>query len=248
MKLEGKTAVVTGASSGIGAATVRALRAEGARVAGGARRVEQIDADIALPLDVTDPASCDAFVEQAIAGLGGLDVLVNGAGLALGRDPFDVSTEADEEAVLATNVQGLVRMTRLCLPHLRDGGHIVNLGSIAGIAAYPNGTLYVTSNSRCTASPKRCARICSAARSGSRTSHPDWWGTPSSRRCASAATRKRPARSTRTSPWAERSARGRRRLHPLRAHAAPERERRRDRASRRSRSPSGAHHPRSRST
>ena len=144
-KLEGKTAVVTGASSGIGASTVRALRAEGARVAGGARRVEQIDADLALAVDVTDPESCAAFVEQAVAELGGVDVLVNGAGLALGRDPFDASTEEDEEAVLATNVQGLVRMTRLCLPHLRDGGHIVNLGSIAGISAYPNGSLYVTS-------------------------------------------------------------------------------------------------------
>jgi 3-hydroxy acid dehydrogenase/malonic semialdehyde reductase len=145
VKLEGKTAVVTGASSGIGAATVRVLRAEGARVAGGARRVEQIDADVALPLDVTDPPSCETFVGQAVAELGGIDVLVNAAGLALGRDPFDASTEADEEAVLATNVQGLVRMTRLCLPHLRDGGHIVNLGSVAGIWAYPNGSLYVTS-------------------------------------------------------------------------------------------------------
>src|SRR5688572_19182281 len=139
MRLEGKTAVVTGASSGIGAATVRALQAEGARVAGGARRVEQIDADIALPLDVTDPESCAAFVVRAAAELDGIDVLVNGAGLALGRDPFDESTEADEETVLATNVHGLVRMTRLCLPHLHDGGHIVNLGSVAGIAAYPNG-------------------------------------------------------------------------------------------------------------
>ncbi|MBA2384756.1 MAG: SDR family NAD(P)-dependent oxidoreductase [Actinobacteria bacterium] len=137
--------MVTGASSGIGAATVRALRAEGARVAGGARRVEQVDADVALALDVTDPASCEEFVGRAVDELGGLDVLVNGAGLALGRDPFDASTEADEEAVLETNVHGLVRMTRLCLPHLRDGGHIVNLGSVAGIWAYPNGSLYVTS-------------------------------------------------------------------------------------------------------
>jgi len=145
VRLEGKTAIVTGASSGIGAATVRALRAEGVRVAGGARRVEQVEADVALALDVTDAASCEAFVEQAVGELGGLDALVNGAGLALGRDPFDDSTEEDEEAVLATNVQGLVRMTRLCLPHVRDGGHIVNLGSVAGIWAYPNGSLYVTS-------------------------------------------------------------------------------------------------------
>jgi NADP-dependent 3-hydroxy acid dehydrogenase YdfG len=145
VQLAGKTAVVTGASSGIGAATVAALQAEGVRVAGGARRVEQVDADLALPLDVTDPESCAAFVARAVAEFEGLDVLVNGAGLALGRDPFDESREEDEEAVLETNVHGLVRMTRLCLPHLRDGAHIVNLGSVAGIWAYPNGSLYVTS-------------------------------------------------------------------------------------------------------
>ena len=145
MALEAKTAVVTGASSGIGAATVRALEREGVRVAAGARRVEQIEAAVALPLDVTDAASCEAFVARALEQLGGLDILVNGAGLALGRDPFDASTEEDEEVVLETNVHGLIRMTRLCLPHLRDGGHIVNIGSVAGRQAYPNGSLYVTS-------------------------------------------------------------------------------------------------------
>jgi NADP-dependent 3-hydroxy acid dehydrogenase YdfG len=143
--LEGKTAVVTGASSGIGAATVRALEREGAQVAAGARRVERIQAALALELDVTDRASCEAFVARAVEELDGLDILVNGAGLALGRDPFDASKEDDEEIVLETNVHGLIRMTRLCLPHLRDGGHIVNLGSVAGRQAYPNGALYVTS-------------------------------------------------------------------------------------------------------
>jgi NADP-dependent 3-hydroxy acid dehydrogenase YdfG len=145
VSLEGRTAIVTGASSGIGAATVRALRDEGMRVAGGARRVDRIDADVAFELDVTDPASCEAFVERAVAELGGLDVLVNAAGLALGRDPFWESSEEDERTVLETNVNGLIRMTRLCLAHVRDGGHIVNMGSVAGRAAYPNGSLYVTS-------------------------------------------------------------------------------------------------------
>jgi 3-hydroxy acid dehydrogenase / malonic semialdehyde reductase len=142
--LEGKTAVVTGASSGIGAATARALAGAGARVVGGARRPELIeDPVVAVELDVTDPASCDRFVAEAAGD--GIDILVNAAGLALGRDPFDESTEEDEHTVLETNVSGLVRMTRLCLPHIRDGGHIVNLGSIAGRQAYPNGALYVTS-------------------------------------------------------------------------------------------------------
>jgi 3-hydroxy acid dehydrogenase/malonic semialdehyde reductase len=143
--LEGKTAVVTGASSGIGAATARALADAGARVAGGARRVEQLGTEVALELDVTDPASCERFVEQAVSELGGLDILVNNAGLGLGRDPFDESTEEDEELVLDTNVHGLLRMTRLCLPHIRDGGHIVNMGSIAGRQAYENAAVYVAS-------------------------------------------------------------------------------------------------------
>ena len=143
--LQGKTAIVTGASSGIGAATAKALRREGMRIAVGARRADRLEGDLALELDVTDRASCEAFVDRAVQELGGLDVLVNAAGLALGRDPFDQSTDEDEQVVLHTNVDGLIRMTRLCLPHLRDGGHIVNMGSIAGRQAYENAALYVTS-------------------------------------------------------------------------------------------------------
>jgi NADP-dependent 3-hydroxy acid dehydrogenase YdfG len=143
--LEGKTAIVTGASSGIGAATAYALADNGARVAGGARRVDQLETEIALELDVTDPAGSERFVEQAVAELGGLDILVNNAGLGLGREPFDNSTEEDEETVLETNVHGVVRLTRLCLPHIRDGGHIVNLGSVAGRQPYENAAVYVTS-------------------------------------------------------------------------------------------------------
>jgi NADP-dependent 3-hydroxy acid dehydrogenase YdfG len=143
--LTGKTAIVTGASSGIGAATVRQLREAGVRIVGGARRVERVEADVALPLDVTDETSCAAFVEAAVEALGGVDILFNNAGLALGRVPFTESTAADEETVLHTNVDGVLRMTRLCLPHIRDGGHIVFMGSIAGRQAYPNGASYIAS-------------------------------------------------------------------------------------------------------
>jgi 3-hydroxy acid dehydrogenase / malonic semialdehyde reductase len=144
--LAGKAAVVTGASSGIGAATALALANEGARVVGGARRVDRIPSPITpLVLDVTDPESCERFVTAAAEELSGIDILVNGAGLALGRDPFDGSTEEDERVVLETNVNGLIRMTRLVLPHLRDGGHIVNIGSVAGRQAYERGSLYITS-------------------------------------------------------------------------------------------------------
>ena len=144
--LDGKTAIVTGASSGIGASTARALALEGARVAGGARRTDRLETDVRLELDVTDPESSARFVERAVEELGGgIDILFNNAGLSLGRDPFTASTEEDERIVLETNVNGLVRMTRLVLPHIRDGGHIVNMGSIAGRQAYENGAIYIAS-------------------------------------------------------------------------------------------------------
>jgi 3-hydroxy acid dehydrogenase/malonic semialdehyde reductase len=136
--LDGKRAIVTGSSSGIGAATVRELEAAGARVVGASR---------ATGLDVTDAASCARFVERAVAELGGLDILVNNAGKALGRVPAWEASEEDEREVVETNVLGLMRMTRLCIPHLlADGdGHIVNLGSVAGIWSYANGSSYVAS-------------------------------------------------------------------------------------------------------
>jgi 3-hydroxy acid dehydrogenase/malonic semialdehyde reductase len=145
LDLHGKTAIVTGASSGIGQATARALKEAGVRVAGGARRVDRLETDVKLELDVTDPQSSERFVSAAVGKLGGLDILFNNAGLALGRAPFTESSEEDEHAVFNTNVNGLVRMTRLCLPHIRDGGHIVNMGSVAGRQAYENGATYVTS-------------------------------------------------------------------------------------------------------
>jgi 3-hydroxy acid dehydrogenase / malonic semialdehyde reductase len=144
MELEGKTAIVTGASSGIGASTVRKLREAGVRVAGGARRVERIDADCALYVDVTDEVSSAAFVTQAVAELGGgVDILFNNAGLALGRYPFTESNLEDEATVLHTNVDGVLRITRLTLPHIRDGGHILFMGSVAGRQAYQNAASYV---------------------------------------------------------------------------------------------------------
>jgi NADP-dependent 3-hydroxy acid dehydrogenase YdfG len=143
--LSGKTAVVTGASSGIGAATARLLAEAGARVAGGARRVDRLATDVRLELDVTDRASSERFVAQAVDELGGIDILVNNAGLALGRDPIWDVDEDDERTMIETNVLGLMRMTRLCLPHIRDRGSIVNLGSVAGLWSYPSGSGYVAS-------------------------------------------------------------------------------------------------------
>jgi NADP-dependent 3-hydroxy acid dehydrogenase YdfG len=143
LDLTGKRAIVTGASSGIGRATARALADAGVRVAGGARRLERLETEVVLELDVTDAASCQEFVAAAVERLGGLDILVNNAGLALGRAPFDESSEEDEQTVFGVNVAGLVRMTRLCLPHFGDWAHIVNLGSVAGRVAYEGGATYV---------------------------------------------------------------------------------------------------------
>jgi 3-hydroxy acid dehydrogenase/malonic semialdehyde reductase len=144
--LEGKTAVVTGASSGMGAAIARSFAGQGARVVGGARRVERIPTEAhPLPLDVTEPDSCAAFVEAAVAQLGGIDLLINAAGLALGRDAVEDASEEDEATVIDTNVRGLMRITRLALPAIRDGGHIVNMGSIAGRQPYPNASSYIAS-------------------------------------------------------------------------------------------------------
>jgi NADP-dependent 3-hydroxy acid dehydrogenase YdfG len=137
--LDGKRAIVTGASSGIGAATVAALEAAGARVYTGSRRQGN--------LDITDPGSARQFVDAALAELGGLEILVNNAGLARGRDPVWDSTDEDEAEVIQTNVLGLMRMTRLCVPALiaSGAGHIVNLGSVAGIWSYASGSSYVAS-------------------------------------------------------------------------------------------------------
>jgi len=154
--LDGRTAVVTGASAGIGRATAHALAREGARVALGARRVERVgglaaelpgEGHLAHTLDVTEAESARAFVAAASEAFGGrIDVLVNNAGLALGRTSIAEGSDEDDTVVWETNVLGLVRMTRLCLAHMEDRrGHVVNLGSWAGREAYPRGGMYVGS-------------------------------------------------------------------------------------------------------
>src|SRR3954454_12198162 len=137
--LEGKRAIVTGASSGIGAATAQALEDAGAAVV----RASRTEGG----LDVADPAGAQRVVAETLRRLGGLDILVNNAGLARGRDPVWDSLDEDEREVIETNVLGLMRMTRLCVPHLIESGagHLVNLGSVAGIWSYASGSSYVAS-------------------------------------------------------------------------------------------------------
>jgi NADP-dependent 3-hydroxy acid dehydrogenase YdfG len=142
-----KVAVVTGASSGIGAATARALAGDGFQVVLGARRLERVQevaAEVggeALSLDVTDPRS----VEELVARVPRCDVLVNNAGGALGLSPL---TEADEEqwrTMYESNVLGTMRMARGLLPQLVESGdgHLVAVTSIAGFEAYRGGSGYI---------------------------------------------------------------------------------------------------------
>jgi len=145
-------AVVTGASSGIGAATVVALGRLGYRVVGGARRLERVrrvvgDRGVALPLDVTKLDSIDAFVAEVQKKFGRIDVLVNNAGLARGLNPIAEASDQDWIEMWESNVLGLMRVTRACLPLLRKAkhGHIVNLGSIAGFETYVGGAGYTAS-------------------------------------------------------------------------------------------------------
>jgi NADP-dependent 3-hydroxy acid dehydrogenase YdfG len=141
-----RTAVVTGASSGIGEATARRLVAEGFDVLIGARRadrLEKIADEIGARwklLDVTDAAAVDAFA----GGIDSLNMLVNNAGGAKGFAPLAEIPDDDWDWMYQSNVIGLARVTRALLPALeRSGdGHIVNVGSIAGIETYEGGAGY----------------------------------------------------------------------------------------------------------
>lgn len=141
-----RTAVITGASAGIGAATARALAALGYHVFLGARRVERVEAlatelgGTAHPLDVNDVASVAAFA----AAIPAASVLVNNAGLSRGLDPVATANEAHWREMFETNVFGLLHTTQAILPILsrEPHAHIVNMGSIAGFDFYPNGGGY----------------------------------------------------------------------------------------------------------
>jgi NADP-dependent 3-hydroxy acid dehydrogenase YdfG len=142
-------AVVTGASSGIGAATATALAKNGYLVVGGARRVERMrkvvgESGLALPLDVSDKKSVETFVGEVGRRFRHVDVLVNNAGGALGLTPIAEADDEDWIGMWKVNVLGLMFMTRASLPLLRKArhGHIVNISSVAGFETYKGGAGY----------------------------------------------------------------------------------------------------------
>ena len=141
-----KTAVITGASSGIGAATARALAGEGYRTVLGARRFERLEAlaaeigGEAIALDVTKQDSVQAFA----SAIESCDVLVNNAGGALGLDSIEAADEEKWLQMYESNVLGQMRMTRALLPKLVESGdgHVVGITSIAAIEPYIGGAGY----------------------------------------------------------------------------------------------------------
>jgi NADP-dependent 3-hydroxy acid dehydrogenase YdfG len=141
------TAVITGASSGIGAASAKRLAAEGFEVVAAARRRDRLDALAAdfpgirpVTLDVTDPDSVAALAAE----LDDVAVLVNNAGGAIGVEPIAVADPADWQRMFDTNVLGVLRVTQALLPALERGagGHVVVTGSIAGHLVYEGGGGY----------------------------------------------------------------------------------------------------------
>lgn len=142
-----KVAVITGASSGIGAAAARALAQDGFQVVLGARRLERLEelaAEVggeAVALDVADPDSVDEFA----ARLPGCDVLINNAGGAHGLEPLGEADEDKWRTMYEANVLGTMRMTRALLPRLvaSGDGHVVSVTSIAGFEVYRGGAVYI---------------------------------------------------------------------------------------------------------
>ena len=148
-----RIAVVTGASSGIGEATARALAGAGFTVVVGARREDQVMAVAreigghGFQLDVRELGSIEAFARAIESEFHQVEVLINNAGLAAGKAPLADSADEDWVQMMETNVLGVLRVTKALLPLLRRAprAHIVNLGSVAGFEVYVGGAGYTAS-------------------------------------------------------------------------------------------------------
>ena len=150
-----KTALITGATAGIGQATTRLLVENGWRVIGTGRRQERLDAlkeelgadrFLGLAFDITDDAARDAAIDGLPEEWRGIDLLVNNAGLAKGLNPAQDADLDDWQTMIDTNVTAMVRLTRKMLPGLIERkGALVNIGSVAGSYVYPGGNVYAGS-------------------------------------------------------------------------------------------------------
>ena len=144
MSFAGKCALVTGAAGGIGRAVVACLRAEGARVAAADRDLRGLDADVALPGDLMDGGYADRLAPAAREALGGLDILINNAGV-ISRGPVTETSDADWRLSMGVNVEAPFRICRAAIPLMAaaGGGAIVNTASCwGGKAPGPNHAVY----------------------------------------------------------------------------------------------------------
>lgn len=151
-----KTVLITGASSGIGEGCARKFASEGARLILNARSIDKLDAlakdlkekygaeSYIMPFDVRDRDAATAALESLPEEWKVIDILINNAGLAAGVDKEHEGSFEDWDAMIDTNVTALLFMTRKVVPGMveRGCGHIINIGSIAGDAAYPGGSVY----------------------------------------------------------------------------------------------------------
>lgn len=156
IQLHNKTALVTGASSGIGKATAHALARAGAKLILAARRLERLEAlaqelkdkyqvpCFILELDVRDSEKVATSLYQLPKAFQPIDILINNAGLAAGLDLVKEANIEDWEAMIDTNIKGLIYVTRAVLPQMleRNSGFIVNISSISGHHAYARGSVY----------------------------------------------------------------------------------------------------------
>jgi NAD(P)-dependent dehydrogenase (short-subunit alcohol dehydrogenase family) len=146
MNPKDKIVIVTGASSGIGAATAQAFSEAGARVALAARNAEQLEAlarslpgpVLVAPTDITDQAAVDALVARTVAEFGGVDIVVNNAGVGLAA-PIAELSQADFERALAVDLFGPLALTRAVLPHMLQAkqGQLIFISSVVGLRALP---------------------------------------------------------------------------------------------------------------
>ena len=151
-----KTVLITGASSGIGEGCARKFASHGARLILNSRSTDKLTAlaeelkelygteSYVLPFDVTDRKIAELCLNSLPDEWKSIDILINNAGLALGVDKEFEGDMSEWEVVIDTNIKGLLLMTRLVVPGMvaRGKGHIINIGSIAGDAAYPGGSVY----------------------------------------------------------------------------------------------------------
>lgn len=152
--LNGKIAIITGASSGIGEATALALSKAGAKVAIGARRTDRLESlrekieknggeAFVQKLDVTKKSECDSFVDAVIKKWGTVDILVNNAGL-MPLSFFKNLKVSEWDQMIDVNIKGVLYCTGAVIPHLntKKSGHIVNISSVAGRIVFPAGSVY----------------------------------------------------------------------------------------------------------